>query len=131
LADRLQTHVYPFVLSGAGSRLIGGKSLEPGQIEMVYWFANQPDNPEHFQYNQPSYKEDGRYLANLISTIDSKTEPIYPLTPDVMRCLYCTYRSMCNRGVKPGDLQHLDEWLEPESPDVVTIDFDQIGEIEF
>jgi hypothetical protein len=33
--------------------------------------------------------------------------------------------------VKPGDLQHLEEWLEPESPDEVNIDFDQIGEIEF
>ncbi len=131
LADRLQTHVYPFVLTGAGPRLAGGEPLDPGQIEMVYWFANQPEQPERFQYDQPSYQEDGRFLGNLVSTIDKKTETIYPLTPDVKRCLFCTYRSLCNRGVKPGDLEHLEEWLEPETPDEVTIDFDQIGEIEF
>lgn len=131
LADRLQTHVYPFVLTGAGSRLTGGEPLNPGQIEMVYWFANQPEQPERFQYDQYSYHEDGRSLENLVSTIDHKTEPIYPLTPDVNRCLFCTYRSLCNRGVKPGELEHLEEWLEAETPDEVKIDFDQIGEIEF
>jgi hypothetical protein len=131
LADRLQTHVYPFVLTGAGSRLIGEKPPEPGNIEMIYWFANQPEQAERFQYNQATFQEDSRFLTNLISTIDKKTEPIYPLTPDVRRCLFCTYRSLCNRGVNPGDLEHLEEWMEAEATEQVTIDFDQIGEIEF
>jgi predicted RecB family nuclease len=131
LENRMQTHVYPFVLSGAGAGLAGGNSLDPQQIEMVYWFANQPEQPERFQYDRPSYIEDGRFLGNLISTIDKKTETIYPLTPDVKRCLFCTYRSLCNRGVKPGDIEHLEDWLEPDTPDEVVIDFDQIGEIEF
>jgi CRISPR/Cas system-associated exonuclease Cas4 (RecB family) len=131
LADRLQTHVYPFVLTGALSGFIGGIPADPGQIEMIYWFANHPDQPERFSYNKVSYHEDTRYLNNLISTIDQKSEPVFPLTPDVKRCLFCTYRSLCNRGVKPGDLQHLEEWLEPESAEDVSIDFDQIGEIEF
>jgi hypothetical protein len=131
LADRLQTHIYPFVLTNAGSSLAGGELLDPGQVEMVYWFANQPEQPERFQYGQLSFQEDGRFLENLISSIDSKTETIYPLTPDVRRCLFCTYRSLCNRGVVPGDLEHLEEWLEPDIPDEVTIDIDQIGEIEF
>jgi predicted RecB family nuclease len=131
LADRLQTHVYPFVLIGAGERLTNGKTIDPGQIEMVYWFTDQPEQPEHFRYDQLSYQEDGRFLGSLVSTIENKSEPIYPLTPDVKRCLFCTYRSLCNRGIKPGDLEHLEEWLEPETPDEVTIEFDQIGEIEF
>jgi hypothetical protein len=131
LAGRLQTHVYPFVLTGAGSRLTGGEPVNPGQIEMAYWFANQPEQPERFQYNPMSYREDDRFLGNLISTIDNKSEPIFPLTPDVRRCLFCTYRSLCNRGVTPGDLEHLEEWLEPEIPDEVKIDFDQISEIGF
>ena len=131
LEDRLQTHVYPFVLSDAISGFIGGIPSDPSQIEMIYWFTNQPDQPELFSYNNLSYQEDARYLNNLISTIDQKSEPIFSLTPDVKRCLFCTYRSLCNRGVKPGDLQHLEEWLEPESAEEVSIDFDQIGEIEF
>jgi CRISPR/Cas system-associated exonuclease Cas4 (RecB family) len=131
LADRLQTHVYPFVLTGAISRFINGIHSDPGQIEMIYWFTNQPDQPELFSYNKLSYEEDTKYLNNLISAIDQKKEPVFPLTPDVNRCLFCTYRSLCNRGVKPGDLQHLEEWLEPESSEDVSIDFDQIGEIEY
>jgi hypothetical protein len=131
LADRLQTHVYPFVLTGASKGFIDRNPVDPAQIEMIYWFTNQPDRPERFAYNSLNYQEDTRHLSNLISTIDQKSERIFPLTPDVKRCLFCTYRSLCNRGVKPGDLQHMDEWLEPESPEEVSIDFDQIGEIEF
>jgi CRISPR/Cas system-associated exonuclease Cas4 (RecB family) len=131
LADRLQTHVYPFVLTGVASGFLSGNPTDPSKIEMVYWFTNQPEQPERFPYNQSSFQEDDRYLGNLIATINRKAEPFFPLTPDVNRCLFCTYRSLCNRGVKPGDLQHLEEWLEPESPDEVNIDFDQIGEIEF
>jgi CRISPR/Cas system-associated exonuclease Cas4 (RecB family) len=131
LEDRLQTHVYPFILTGAVSGLMGGDLPDPSQIEMIYWFANQPEQPERFSYNYSSYQEDARYLVNLITNINDKSEPIFPLTLDVKRCLFCTYRSLCNRGSKPGDLQHLENWLEPESPDEVSIDFDQISEIEF
>jgi CRISPR/Cas system-associated exonuclease Cas4 (RecB family) len=131
LATRLQTHVYSFILVGAASGFISGNQPDPSQIEMIYWFTNQPELLERFPYNQSNYREDARYLGNLIETINSKSEPIFPLTPDIKRCLFCTYRSLCNRGVKPGDLQHLEEWIEPESPDEVSIDFDQIGEIEF
>jgi len=131
LTDRLQTHIYLFVLSSAISGFSGGIPPDPSQIEMIYWFTNQPDQPERFSYSKLSYQEDARYLNNLILTIDQKSEPVFPLTLDVNRCLFCTYRSLCNRGVKPGDLQHLEEWLEPETAEDVSIDFDQIGEIEF
>jgi predicted RecB family nuclease len=130
LEDRLQTHVYPYVLTTAGSRLVGSTSLDPGKVEMIYWFTNQPDRPEHFSYSASRYHEDGRFLSSLISTINQKSDPIFPLTPDTKRCLFCTDRSVCNRGVQAGDLQHLEEWMEPETPDEVSIDFDQIGEIE-
>jgi hypothetical protein len=131
LTDRIQTHVYPFVLTGAGSSLFGNNSFDPSQIEMIYWFANQPEQPERFPYDKSNYQEDNRYLSNLLSTISQKSEPIFQLTIDAKRCLFCMYRSLCNRGVKPGDLEHLEEWLEPESPEEVAIDFDQIGEIKF
>lgn len=130
LADRLQTHVYPYVLTAAAAGLIGGETASPSQIEMIYWFTNHPEQPERFSYSETNYRQDARYLDNLISTINQKSEPIFPLTPNVKRCLFCTYRSLCNRGVEAGDLQHLEEWLETESTDEISIDFDQIGEIE-
>jgi hypothetical protein len=130
LEERLQTHVYPFVLAGAGAKLTGKEHLDPGQIEMIYWFTNQPEQPEHFVYDTSRYREDERTLNSLVATVSQKTDPIFPLTPDVKRCLYCTYRSLCNRGVQAGDLQHVEEWTEAETPEAVRIDFDQIGEIE-
>jgi hypothetical protein len=131
LAERLQTHVYPFVLSAAGTALLGGNTPDPGQIEMIYWFTNHPGQPERFSYDPPGYKEDERNLINLISTIDNKTDEIFPLTPDVRRCMFCTYRSLCNRGVTAGDLEHLEEWQDAEASEEISIDFDQVGEIEF
>jgi CRISPR/Cas system-associated exonuclease Cas4 (RecB family) len=130
LAERMQTHVYPFVLVGAAQSLLEVE-IDPKYIEMVYWFANQPDQLERFAYDDNSYREDGRLLSNLISTIAQKTEPVFPLTPDIKRCLYCTYRSLCNRGVTAGDLQHLEREPEVDLDGEITIDFDQIGEIEF
>jgi CRISPR/Cas system-associated exonuclease Cas4 (RecB family) len=130
LAERMQTHVYPFVLVGAAQSLLEVE-IDPKYIEMVYWFANQPDQLERFAYDDNSYREDGRLLSNLISTIAQKTEPVFPLTPDIKRCLYCTYRSLCNRGVTAGDLQHLEGEPEVDLDEEITIDFDQIGEIEF
>src|SRR4030042_284038 len=70
LADRLQTHVYPFVLTGAVSGLIGGSPLEPSQIEMIYWFTNYPEQPQHFPYSESNYREDGRGLGNLICNVN-------------------------------------------------------------
>jgi CRISPR/Cas system-associated exonuclease Cas4 (RecB family) len=131
LVDRLQTHVYPYVLTGASSGFLGISQPDPSQIEMIYWFTNQPEHPERFPYNQSSYLEDTTYLGNLIRTINDKSESIFPLTPDIKRCQFCTYRSLCNRGVKPGDLLQSEEWLEPESYGEVSLDFDQISEIEF
>jgi CRISPR/Cas system-associated exonuclease Cas4 (RecB family) len=130
LAERMQTHVYPFVFVGAAQSLFEVE-IDPKDIEMVYWFANQPDQLERFAYDDKSYREDGRLLSNLISTIAQKTEPVFPLTPDIKRCLYCTYRSLCNRGVAAGDLQHLEGEPEADLDEEITIDFDQIGEIEF
>ncbi|HEX9091024.1 MAG TPA: PD-(D/E)XK nuclease family protein [Anaerolineales bacterium] len=132
LEDRLQTRVYQFVVSHSASSLIGGDALDPDQIEMIYWFTNYPEQPERFSYSQKAYLEDSKYLADLISLINRKSEKIFPLTPDVRRCLFCIYRSLCNRGVKPGELPHLEDWqeAEPSSGDV-SIDYDQINEIEF
>jgi CRISPR/Cas system-associated exonuclease Cas4 (RecB family) len=131
LADRLQTHVYPYVLAHAGGEINAGHQVDPDQIELIYWFTNQPEQPEPFKYSLSAYKADAEYLEGLMSAISQKSEDIFPLTPDVRRCLFCTYRSLCNRGVKPGSLMNMEEWQESEpSAENVSIDVDQV-EIEF
>ena len=132
LSDRMQTHIYPYVLTHAAGSITSHGSVDPGQIEMIYWYANYPEQPERFSYDCSAHDADAKYIEQLISTINQKTEPIFSLTPEVKRCLFCTYRSLCDRGVKPGELHQLESWQEsgPSSEDV-SFEYEQIGEIEF
>jgi PD-(D/E)XK nuclease superfamily len=131
LANRVQTHVYPFVLIGAAVGLVGGKLIDPAQVEMIYWFANQPEQPERFEYSQPAYNADSEYLTSLVTAISQKADIVFPLTPDERRCQFCTYRSLCNRGITPGEVIELETWEESDQFDDVSLDIDQIGEIEY
>jgi hypothetical protein len=132
LADRIQTRVYPFVLTSTASTITKGGLHDPDQIEMIYWFTNQPDQPERFNYHSAAYKEDDIDLHNLISAINQKSDLIFPLTSEVKHCLFCIYRSLCNRGVKPGELDQLDDWQEPRpSSEDVSFEYEHIQEIEF
>src|SRR3990170_5653440 len=58
LAARMQTRVYRALLVQAAAHLNRGTAFEPGQIEMVYWFADFPNEPAHFPYNQAQFKRD-------------------------------------------------------------------------
>jgi CRISPR/Cas system-associated exonuclease Cas4 (RecB family) len=132
LSDRMQTHIYPYVLSLANSSITDGRPADPSCIEMIYWFTNYPEQPEHFIYHDFEYKSDAKSLGNLISVVNQKSETVFPLTPDIKLCQFCTYRSLCDRGIKPGELLEVEELPGTDrSSDNVSLDYDQIGEIEF
>lgn len=134
LAKRLQTRVYPYLLVQAGADLNGGRPFEPDQIAMVYWFADFPDRPERFSYNAAQYAEDGGYLTGLLDQIATLSlgSGIFPLTEVEERCLFCVYRSLCDRGGAAGSLDEID-FDEPELDFSIEIDldFEQIAEIEY
>jgi RecB family exonuclease len=131
LAERLQTRVYPYVLARAVSHLNEGQPLEPKQMEMVYWFAGFPDDPERFQYDEERYREDEAYLSSLVETIEALGEGDFPLTPDEGRCRFCSYRSLCQRGVRAGDFrEELQDW-ELEQEEDILLDYEQVAEIEY
>jgi predicted RecB family nuclease len=127
LAIRLQTRVYRALLVQAGAFLNGGKPIAPEQIEMIYWFSDFPNDPSHFPYQADQFKRDWDALTRYAEEIKSASN--YPKTEDTNRCLYCPYRSYCNRGVRAGDA--LDAELETEAEELFDINFEQIGEIEF
>ena len=127
LAIRLQTRVYRALLVQAGAFLNGGKPIAPEQIEMIYWFSDFPNDPAHFPYQADQFKRDWDPLTRYAEEIKSASS--YPKTEDTNRCLYCPYRSYCNRGVRAGD--GLDAELETEAEELFDINFEQIGEIEF
>jgi CRISPR/Cas system-associated exonuclease Cas4 (RecB family) len=127
LADRLQTRVYPYLLIQAGAFLNAGKPFEPQQVEMVYWFANFPDQPERFPYSTSAFQADRDYLVEMAATIGRLTPDDFSLTSDVRHCAYCVYRSLCERGDEAGSLAGFDA-LQDEIP---LLDFDQTLEIEY
>jgi hypothetical protein len=133
LAERLQTRVYPYLLVRAGSHLNEGRPFQPEQVEMVYWFANFPEDPERFPYDAAQYDEDGDYLASLVEEIKNLEDDDFPLTPQERRCRYCLYRSLCRRGVRAGPFDEDEVESESEVGDdfEIALDFEQIAEIEY
>ncbi|HET91683.1 MAG TPA: PD-(D/E)XK nuclease family protein [Chloroflexi bacterium] len=137
LAQRLQTRVYPYVLVRAGAQLNDGQPLTPAQVEMIYWFAPSPAHPERFVYDQDRYAQDEARLTALIEEIGGLAVGELPRTSQGRRCDYCSYRSLCERGVMAGPLAELEDEQEgeevPEQEENwdVAFDFEQIAEIEY
>jgi CRISPR/Cas system-associated exonuclease Cas4 (RecB family) len=125
MAARFQTRVYRAMLVQAGDALNGGKPIPPEQVEMIYWYADHPNEPARFLYNDTQYKRDWETLTGLITEIGNHQH--FPLTMDEKKCAFCPYRSYCNRGGKAGTMDDLAE-TEPTNSE---INFEQIAEIEY
>ncbi len=129
LEKRLQTRVYPYLLARAGHQLNDDQPVPVDRIEMVYWFANHPDQVIRIPYSPAAYQADEAYLTDMVETILRLKGSEFHLTADEKRCAYCTYRSLCNRGVSAGSLP--DTWDETDFDVGFSLDFEQITEIEF
>jgi CRISPR/Cas system-associated exonuclease Cas4 (RecB family) len=129
LAARLQTRVYRYVLVKAGAQLNGGQPLLPEQVSMIYWFAQHPTQPAVLPYSAAQHTDDAAHLADLVARITAHTEREWPLTPDERHCRFCTYRSLCERGVLPGPLAEFDA---DEALDLgAEFEFEEVEEIEY
>ncbi|HVN55011.1 MAG TPA: PD-(D/E)XK nuclease family protein [Anaerolineaceae bacterium] len=109
LAAAFQTRVYRYVLARAGAALKQGHAIRPEQIEMVYWFADEPDCCEVFPYSASQFEADDEDLRALIADICGRKEEGFWMGPPSQRCSYCVYRALCNRGGKAGQLDEYDE----------------------
>lgn len=127
LSSRMQTRVYRALLVRAGAHLNRSQPFRPEQIEMVYWFAEYPNDPARFTYTSAQFKRDWDLLTKLSDEIASASS--YPLTDDRAKCLYCPYRSYCDRGVRAGDVEQAE--AESEAEELFDVNFEQIGEIAF
>jgi hypothetical protein len=129
LAGRLQTRVYRYVGSQAGGQFSAVQPTPPEQVEMIYWFANFPGDPERFPYSAAEQSADRAYLADLITEIKGREEEIWPLTADERRCLYCNYRSLCERGAEAGRWEEAGDDFEFD--DEAGLDFDlDLGQVQ-
>jgi CRISPR/Cas system-associated exonuclease Cas4 (RecB family) len=135
LAARWQTRVYRALLVQASTHFNHGKTVPPDNCEMVYWFANYPDQPARFMYSENQFNRDWGTLENLVVEISNasasatKQEELFPKTDNLKQCSYCTYRSYCARGIQAGQLESAE--FENEDDESFDVDFEQIGEIAF
>ncbi len=130
LLARLQTRVYPYVLVKAGAALNNGKPVSPEQVEMIYWFAEPGQSPEHLVYSAAQFQRDEQDLRALIAEIRSLKPEAFALTANESNCRFCVYRSLCNRGTEAADLIN-DETYESSDASDLDFDLEQIGEISF
>ena len=127
LAARWQTRVYRATLVQAGAHLNNGKAFQPEQIEMIYWFADYPNDPARFPYDSKQFKRDWDGITKLTTEITSASA--HPKTDDEPRCRFCAFRSYCNRGTTAGLIDEAEAEMEAE--EFFDVNFEQIGEIAF
>jgi len=129
LRGRMQTIVYRYVLAQAGAHLYAGESIPPERIRMDYVYVARGGERISFKYSTARMREDEALLSQMISAIAYADG--FPLTDDLRRCRFCSYRSLCDRG-EAGRLEDFDlDEVEDEAEEILTLDFDQIAEIEF
>ncbi len=122
LLNRMQTRVYRYVLAEAQHR-------PPGTVSMIYWFAEFPDQPAVLPYDAAQHAADRQFLIELIREIEQRAaqDGEWDKTPDERRCSFCTYRSLCNRGVSAGvtdpDSEDFDRDFEIKLEDVAEIEY--------
>ena len=132
LSERVQTFLYPYIFTIAGPELFDTKSIEPEAISFTYWYPllNQPEIS--FNYSSEKYQQTKSKLISIINQIeeDYHKESQFPLTDDLDKCLICSFRSICDRGSMPGELQLFDD-MEEYMQDEIHLEIEQICELEF
>ena len=124
---RLQTIVYRYVLAQAGAHLYG-EPIPPERIRMDYVYVAQGAERISFEYSAAQMAEDEARLSEMIGAIGEAGE--FPLTEQLRRCKFCSYRSFCDRG-EAGDLRDFEFDEDEDEVETFDLDFEQIGEIEF
>ncbi len=125
LRARVQSRVYPFVLTRAGASLVG-QPVAPQAITLQYWFTAAPAEPEIIPYHQQQFEQDEAFLRTLIAQITAAD--LFPLTDDRRACRFCAFRSFCDRGDVAGPLDEFDEDLLLDELD---LDWEQVSEIAY
>ena len=131
IIERLQTRIYPYILMKSGML---AESLDVEKVEMIYWFADFPNNPIVLNYNKARFLVDDEYVSGLIDLIDRLGEEDFFLTNDERVCRFCVYRSLCDRGAMAGNITEIDGMFDTAQLDEfldVGLDFDQLSEIEY
>lgn len=131
LCKKMQSAVYPFVLQQNLMHLSSNLSDQPDTaIKMVYWFPEFPDEPVAIDFDRQKQSESEQFLSRILNQLEQKMEDgDFPKTQDERFCKFCPYRSLCERGIYPGDFIENGD-LEDDDMTVIDIDFEAISSLE-
>jgi CRISPR/Cas system-associated exonuclease Cas4 (RecB family) len=124
MAERYQTRVYLSLLHRSKGKFLNTSNIELENTEMIYWYAEFPDNPEKFSYQVTQASQTWEALAELVDEIDARQS--FPMTENEKLCSFCVYRSFCEKGTNAGEGDDIDIVSSVDE-----IDLEQIQEIEF
>ncbi len=129
--QHIQSILYPFFAYEVRSSIFPQASqFIHNDLSMEYWFPEFPDNTISFDHSGETHTKSRELLVNLIAEISNKEPGDFNKTSNEKRCMYCQYRSLCERGIQAGsseeDENEIDSSLLEDD-----LDFDQIGEIAF
>ena len=68
LLKRIQTRLYPLVLTLSGHDLNNGQPVPPEKIRMNYWFSSQPESLVSTHYDPDSFLRDQAYFCLLYTS---------------------------------------------------------------
>ena len=131
LSDHFQTKVYPYVLVSASDRIFPWEKTDPDRVKMIYWFAEYPENPEVFEFDEIEFIKVEEEIRRIIEKIDGMNPEDFTKTQQQRKCEYCVYRSLCGRGDLAGQHEDTLELYYSEKTRELEFDLDQINEIEF
>lgn len=131
LGENFQTKVYPFILSSAGKHLYPSKRIESDQLKMIYWFAEYPGNMELFEFDKYKLTQAKEEIGNTIEKIAGMNPEEFLKTDQEVKCKFCVYRALCERGDLPGEDEEANELIFSEESAEFEWDLDKIAEIEF
>ncbi|MXZ41068.1 MAG: PD-(D/E)XK nuclease family protein [Caldilineaceae bacterium SB0662_bin_9] len=116
--DRLrrsdQARILPYVVLEA-ARHLGWNTVTASGITLVFWFAQDPDNPLKLPYSQRQHEQSRSNLASIMGMIDGlegeeafARVPDDPATVDAV-CRPCEYIHYCERNpTSAGPVQPID-----------------------
>lgn len=111
--------VYPVVIS---ERLHG---IEYSDLTMVYWEANFPDNPVELYFQKDDILQTKIDLKRKMDKICSLKANEFYMTEDLRKCVWCEYRSYCDRRISAAMDSFAEEFHQPDYEQEIPEDITQ------
>lgn len=122
-----QTLLYRYILYRSSPRFFeDGKTIDPKNLQMIYWFPAQPDKPIRINYSEEQFQADQVYFDKIGKELSENDAAHYPQTEEINRCRHCHYMTYCGRihEDEEEENQEQDEWEQSDLFDAPPEDLD-------